>query len=311
MRDLGNGIYCLDANYVAESVASIYLLVENQKACVIETGSSHSVPSIKQGLEAIGLGFDDVEYVIATHIHLDHAGGAGTLMQLCPNAKFIVHPRGAWHMINPEKLQAGTKAVYGEEKFAKLYGELIPIEEERVISADDEYRLDFHGRELLFLDTPGHAMHHFCIYDAKSEGIFTGDTFGVAYPQLSSSNGETFIFATTTPVHFDPDAMLSSIDRLMTLNPKKMYLTHFCAIEPTESVITRLKASLNAFVTLAKELPATEDRVDRIEDGILDWLLAGLAENDCGLSIEEKKRVLAMDAKLNAQGIEVWLQRYL
>lgn len=308
MRDLGKGIYCLDANYVATGVASIYLLVENQKACVIETGSSHSIPSICEGLEALGLTVDDVEYIIATHIHLDHAGGAGSLMQLCANAKFIVHPRGTWHMINPQKLEAGTKAVYGEAKFAELYGELIPIEEDRVISADDEYCLNFHGRELLFLDTPGHAMHHFCIYDAASNGIFTGDTFGLAYPQLSP-NDEPFIFATTTPVHFDPEAMLTSIDRLMTFNPQKMYLTHFCEITPTATVVENLKASLNAFVTLAKSLPESTDRANNIEKGIVEWLLAGLEKNGCPLTIEEQKRVLAMDAKLNAQGIEVWLQR--
>lgn len=306
MRDLGNGIYCLDANYIKEGVASIYLLVENQKACVIETGTSHSIPSIQQGLELLGLGFNDVEYVIVTHIHLDHAGGAGSLIQRCPNATFIVHPRGAWHMINPEKLVAGTTAVYGEEKFTELYGELTPIEEERVISADDEYRLDFHGRDLLFLDTPGHALHHFCIYDEKSKGIFTGDTFGVSYPQLST-NGEPFIFATTTPVHFDPDAMLNSIDRLMTLKPEKMYLTHFCVITPTATLVANLKSSIKAFVSLAKSFPQTEDRADKIEAEILEWFLAELKKSGCALAVDEQKSVLAMDAKLNAQGIEIWL----
>lgn len=308
MRDLGNGIYCLDANYITEGVASIYLLVENEKACVIETGTSHSIPSIQQGLESVGLGFEDVEYVIVTHIHLDHAGGAGSLMQRCPNATFIVHPRGAWHMINPEKLVAGTTAVYGEEKFAELYGELTPIEEERVISADDEYRLDFHGRELLFLDTPGHALHHFCIYDEKSKGIFTGDTFGVAYPQLST-NGEPFIFATTTPVHFDPDAMLESIDRLMTFKPKKMYLTHFCEVIPTATIVDNLKASITAFVSLAKEIPQTENLVHYIEENILEWLINRLDKKDCILAFEKQKKILLLDSKLNAKGIAVWLKK--
>ena len=306
---LPHNITVIDAHYVQQGIASIYILTQNKKVTIIETGTVHSIPYVLDALTELGFTPNDVEYVIPTHIHLDHAAGAGDLLEICPHAKLVIHPRGAAHMIDPGKLEAGTMAVYGEEKYRKLYCRLKPIEEQRVMIAEDGFELDFNGRLLRFIDTPGHALHHFCIYDQQSEGIFTGDTFGLAYKVFASTNSE-FIFATTTPVHFDPDAMLNSIDKLWALNPKYLYLTHFGMIEPSDAVIAQLTKSIKAFVKIAQsEKDNNEGRVGRIEQKLMQWLLGQLDKTECELSLNERKKILATDCNLNAQGLDVWLKR--
>lgn len=309
ITQLTDGISVIDAHYVKPGIASIYLMTHDSKVSIIETGTAHSIPYVMSALEELGFTKDDVEYVIPTHIHLDHAAGAGELIDLCPNAQLVIHPRGAAHMINPEKLEAGTMAVYGEEKYRALYGALKPIPEERVIVADDNFELDFNGRTLRFIDTPGHALHHFCIYDSLSNGIFTGDSFGLAYKELRSSQGE-FLFATTTPVHFDPDAMLNTIERLLSFNPKAMYLTHFGAIKPTAANVDLLTRSVQAFVAIAmQEKDQEEGRMERMEASIMEWLLTELAKTDCPYPEADRRKLLQGDCHLNAQGLDVWLHR--
>jgi glyoxylase-like metal-dependent hydrolase (beta-lactamase superfamily II) len=306
---LAHGITLIDAYYIQNGIASIYIIAQGEKVAIIETGTVHSVSYVIATLKTLGFTLDDVDYVIPTHIHLDHAAGAGELLALCPQAQLVVHPRGAPHMIDPSKLEAGTMAVYGEKKYRQLYGSLKPIDEQRVIIAADGFVLDFNGRILRFIDTPGHALHHFCIYDQQSEGIFTGDSFGIAYKELATATDE-FIFATTTPVHFDPAAMLTTIDKLLSFNPKYLYLTHFGMIKPSDAVVAQLIQSINAFVTIAEaEKESIEGRVGRIEQRIMQWLLDQLTKTECALSLEECKKLLATDCNLNAQGLDVWLKR--
>ena len=156
-----DGIYVIDSGYYSKDFAAIYLLRQNNKFAIIETGTNYSVPLVEEALAHNDSSFSEVSYIIPTHVHLDHAGGAGELMKQCQNATLVVHPRGARHLIDPSKLIAGAMAVYGEEKFKEYYGEIIPIDANRVIEAEDNFVLDFDGRELRFIDTPGHARHHF------------------------------------------------------------------------------------------------------------------------------------------------------
>jgi glyoxylase-like metal-dependent hydrolase (beta-lactamase superfamily II) len=306
---LAHGITLVDAHYMQNGVASIYIVAQGKKVTIIETGTAHSVPYILAALKKLGFTPEDVDYVIPTHLHLDHAGGAGILLTHCSQAKLVIHPRGAPHMIDPTRLEAGTMAVYGEKKYCQLYGRLEPIDAQRVLIAEDGFELDFNGRTLRFIDTPGHALHHFCIYDQQSDGIFTGDSFGVAYKELATATDE-FIFATTTPVHFDPEAMLATIDKLLAYQPKSLYLTHFGKITPNDAVVAQLIASINAFVAIATaEKEPTDGRVGRIEKRIMQWLLDQLTKTGCVLSLEACQALLAMDCHLNAQGLDVWLTR--
>ncbi|MBS53120.1 MAG: MBL fold metallo-hydrolase [Oceanospirillaceae bacterium] len=303
-----SGIYQLDADYIAPGLASVYLMRQKDRLAIIETGTANTVATIMQAIEQQGLTAEAVDWIILTHIHLDHAASAGALMQKCPNAKLVVHPRGVRHMVDPAKLEAGTKAVYGEEKYQQLYGSLIPVAEDRVMAATDEMTLDFHGRTLTFYDTPGHAMHHVCIHDSLSNGVFTGDTCGLSYRQFDGDDGSILLFVTTTPVHFDPLAMRASIERIAALKPAELFLTHYGSVEPSADNIGQLLASLDALVAIAEQYrEAPEGRTERMAQDISDWLYARIQERNLPLSEDFCRRWLATDANLNAQGLEVWL----
>jgi len=308
-QDLGQGITLVDAEYIQAGVAAIYLMEENGEVAIIETGTNNSVPFIKEALESKGLSFDNVKYIIPTHVHLDHAGGAGELMHQCKNAKLVVHPFGARHLVDPSKLEAGTIAVYGKKAFRKLYGKIRPVDASRIIEAPGFFKLSLNDRKLKFFDTPGHARHHFCIYDKKSESIFTGDTFGLCYPQITTDKGP-FIFATTTPVQFDPGSLLQSIDCLMSLEPKQMLLTHYGAISPTKEIVAQLRKSIRTFSNIALELQGvTENRVKLIEEKIIESILDSLSNMGCHQTKEFCRNTVKADAKLNAAGLDFWLGR--
>lgn len=308
-KDYANGIYAIDSGYVAEEFDAIHLVVEKGRVAIIDTGVNDSVPAVLAALSELGLSPDNVLYIVLTHIHLDHAGGAGLLMQHCPNAQLVVHPRGVVHMADPGKLIAGTEAVYGKEKFARLYGDIIPIDAERIVESQHGQTLDLYGRELILLHTPGHALHHICIVDLQTKGIFTGDTFGLSYRHLDN-NGQQFILATTTPVHFDPRAMIESIDLLMSFEPQAMYLTHYSQVTDVNRLAEDLKVSLEAHVSIAKAAPGEgDDRIAAIKGDLADYLQATAREQDWGLQGSELLDLLAMDIDLNAQGLEVWLKR--
>ena len=309
LKPLDQGIYRLDVEYVMPGVACLYLMIQRGKLCIIETGTTLSLPIVQSAIESLGLSFEDVAYIIPTHIHLDHAGGAGALMQKCPQAKLIIHPRGAAHMADPARLIAGTIAVYGEDNYRKLYGEVIAVAADRMIIADDGMRLDFNGRLLEFIDTPGHALHHFCVVDARSKGVFSGDTFGISYPQLNTPAGP-FIFATTTPTQFDPDSMLASIDKVLAKGIRSLFLTHFGEVEATERLTSQLKQSIEAQAALARtEKGLVEGRAQRLEASILKLFISALKADGGEQSDSWYQQQLSADCQLNAQGLDAWLRR--
>jgi glyoxylase-like metal-dependent hydrolase (beta-lactamase superfamily II) len=307
--DAGHGITVIDSGYERPGLAAFYLMVERGRAAFIDTGTAHSLPHALAALRAGGLAAEHVAYVIPTHVHLDHAGGAGAMMRAFPNAKLVVHPRGARHMIDPARLAAGVAEVYGAEKAERSFGALIPIPGERVIEAPDNFTLDFNGRRLLFLDTPGHARHHFCVVDERSRSIFTGDTFGISYRELDTDNG-AFIFPTTTPVQFEPPALHASVDRLLSHNPRQMLLTHFGGVTEITRLAAQMHRLIDAFVALALEVQDTGvQRHQRLIASQRALLLRDLRAHGCRLSDAKIDSLLAMDFELNAQGIEVWLDR--
>ncbi len=301
-----DGISVIDSEYYSKDFAAIYLLKQKNKVAIIETGTNYSVPLVKEALANIGLSFSDVSYIIPTHVHLDHAGGAGLLMKQCQNATLVVHPRGARHLIDPSKLVAGAKAVYGEEKFKEYYGEIIPIDSERVIEADDNFILDFDGRELKFIDTPGHAKHHFCIWDKDTKSMFTGDTFGISYRDLDMDS-DVYIFPSTSPVQFDPDALIKSINRIMEFRPERVCLTHFSAIRPTQEIADQLIDGIHFVSNLTKKYISHKDAESIIFNEMMSYFLNGLGKignQDKDYCTER----IELDVKINTQGLIYWLQ---
>ncbi len=308
-QDLGDGIYCIDTALCRDDFAACYLIVEGDAAAFVDSGTYHSTPLIMQALAELGLKPENVKYVIPTHVHLDHAGGAGELMRLCPKATLIVHPKGAAHMIDPTKLIAGATAVYGSEVFTRDYGTLTPVPKERVIAAADADEFDLNGRKLSFHDTPGHANHHGGIFDERTRSWFTGDTFGISYREFDTDQG-AWLFATTTPVAFDPDAWKNTLVKYESKQPKAMLLTHYSRVTELERLFPLLRQSLQAMVDIAlSEEPNAEGRLARIQKKIAQNLVASAQAHGVSFSEDKIRELLALDIDLNGQGLEIWLQR--
>jgi len=301
-----HGIHTIDTGFVRQQFDAAYLIVENGRGAFVDCGTNYAVPRMLTALDQAGLTPADVDWLILTHVHLDHAGGAGELIAQLPNAKLVVHPRGARHMIDPSKLWAGASAVYGEAVMEETYGQLRPIPAERVIEATDEYVVDLAGRPLLCLDTPGHAKHHNTVYDSRANVCFTGDVFGLSYREFDR-DGRPFIVPTTSPVQFDQKELHASIDRLVALKPAAMYLTHYGRVEDIDRLAGDLHAQIDAMVELGYSADKTSDRHDILKE-LLTGLYLGRA-NAHGWSHDKQALVdiIGMDIELNAQGLEVWL----
>jgi glyoxylase-like metal-dependent hydrolase (beta-lactamase superfamily II) len=305
---VGNGVYRIDVEYLRPGLAASHLVVDNGRAAFVDTGAAPAHPRLMAALAELGLVPEQVDYVFLTHVHLDHAGGAGQLMRALPTATAVLHPRGAPHMIDPAKLIAGTLDVYGEELYRRLYDEILPIAADRVRVVNDGDRLSLGARTFEFLDAPGHARHHYCAHDLDHGDIFSGDTFGISYREFDTAAGP-FVFPTTTPVQFDPVALHASIDRLMSRKPRRMVLTHFGPVEDLDRLARDLHASIDEFVRIAQRHGQASDRAARIADEMFDYLDTRLDahgyDGDAGLRHE----LLDPDIRLNTQGLEVWLGR--
>ncbi len=307
--DYPHAVTAIDADLVRPRMASIHLLQSGERLALVDTGTGHSVPSVLDAIVARGRTPADVEWVVLTHIHLDHAGGAGALMQALPNARLLVHPRGARHMVDPSRLVASATSVYGEETMRETYGDILPIAAERVVESHDGMQLDFGDRRWTVYDTPGHARHHHAIHDSTSNGIFTGDTFGLAYPDLAA-DGRPFVIPTTTPVQFEPDAMRESVERLAALRPECLYLTHFGRVEGIPTLRDDLLRRLEAHVRLGREalrFDTAEERYKAVAEDLQGYLLRELEAHGSRLAENDALALLAMDIDLNAQGIVHWL----
>ncbi len=299
---LSQGVHCIDALYVKPEVASIYLLREGDEVAIIETGTYHSMENVLATMAELGIADSQVKYVIPTHVHLDHAGGAGAMMRQFRQASLIIHPNGARHMINPEKLIAGTIAVYGEEKFERLYGRIEAISPERVIVAQDLDRYSLGSRELLFIDTPGHARHHFCIYDETSNGVFTGDTFGVCYePMKQLPDG---LLPSCPPTQFDPPALRESVNRIMSFAPQRLYLTHYGELLNPTTRLASFNRWIDEYVELCESMaPGDQQAEQDLENALMQTVLESLPLDN---GQDEITKFLQNDIRLNAQGLAHW-----
>ncbi len=308
VEPLGHGVYAIDTGFQRPRFDAAYLVVQAGRAVFIDTGTAPGVPRLLAALDALGVARDAVDHVIPTHVHLDHAGGAGQLMQALPKATLLVHPRGVRHMVDPSALWAGATAVYGAAEMSRSYGEARPVAPERVQATVDGMQLHWAGRELLFLDTPGHARHHHCIWDAASRGWFTGDTFGISYRELDTAQGP-WMLPTSTPVQFEPEVLKNSIQRLLAFDPDCMYLTHYGCVRGVARLGAQLLDVLEAMATMGRRLQHAPQRHEALKKGQLALFAAGLAAHGCTLGEDAIASLLAVDLRLNAQGMEIWLDR--
>ena len=305
---LDYGITAVDTEYSRPLHDASHLINEGGKAAFVDTGVNDSVPLLLDALSRQGLAPGDVEFVFVTHVHLDHAGGAGTLMRELPNARCVLHPRGAPHMVDPAKLVAGTEAVYGKEKARAMYGVIQPIAEERIVVAEDGQWFDLNGRRLQAIYTEGHARHHYVLYDPASRGVFTGDSFGVSYREHDTARGP-IVFPTTTPVHFDPDEAHRAVDRITGLAPEQLYLTHYSRVTDVERLAAEMHAALDAYVEIALAHADDPNRGEVIQASLLDYYAERLRAHGYKGDRDAVASSMSTDIPLNAQGLEVWLDR--
>ena len=307
VTEYAGGVNVIDSGYVREHVAGCYLMEAGSEVAFIEVGTNSSTPRLMKVLDKRGWKPADVRYVIVTHVHLDHAGGAGSLMQLLPNATLLVHPYGARHMIDPAKLEAGSRMVYGDDLYEKTHGKLIPVAKERVQIMEDGDVVRLGNRQLRFMDTPGHARHHFCVHDDLTNGWFTGDTFGLSYREFDTQNG-AFVFPTTTPVQFDPEALKASVRKLVVDRPECMYLTHYGRVDDVQRLARNMIDGVDVMVEIAERYKDDELRRQKIEAALNEWLLKGLREHGVSLTEDRCLQLIRPDVVLNTQGMEFWLE---
>lgn len=306
--DYDHGISAIDAEYHRPGFAAIHLIVEGNTAALVDSGTLYSVPGVMETLCQKNISPESISYLFLTHIHLDHAGGAGKLMSLLPNAKLVVHPRAVRHMVDPARLIESTMTVYGKENFKRMYGEIIPVDGSRIIEAPDKFYIEMNGRTLLFLDTPGHARHHICIYDELSRSFFTGDTFGVSYREFDV-DGLEFVFPTTTPVQFDPSEAHHSLDRIMSYDPQYAFLTHYSRIGNLTHHSVLLHELIDDYVTIAGNIYSQKsDGHPSLVKELGKLLTQRIIDHGCNIPSDKIYDLLDMDINLNAEGLKCWFE---
>lgn len=308
-----DGITAVDTHYLRAQFDASHVIVQDGRAAFIDTGTTHSVPHLLAALDQLGVARDAVDYVFLTHVHLDHAGGAGELMRQLPNARAVIHPRGAQHMIDPAKLITASIAVYGEENYRRLYGDLIPIPAARVVAAQEGQRFALAGRALECIHTPGHAMHHQCIVDSEHAVAFTGDTFGLSYREFDV-DGRALVIPTTTPTQFDPEQLVASIRRIAALSPRALYLTHYSRVTDIPRLAAELERQLGVIVAATRAAAAAsgDDRAEckrRIVAAMSELWLSTARDHGVKISEAGILSMLELDLELNADGLLAWLDR--
>jgi glyoxylase-like metal-dependent hydrolase (beta-lactamase superfamily II) len=304
--DLGYDIHLIDLYDLNLPGRTGCYVIPDKAVTLIETGPGPSAPYLLEGLKRLNISTSDVQYIIVTHIHLDHAGGAGMLMRECPNAKLVVHPKGARHMADPSRLIAGAKAVYGEN-FEALFNPVLPVPEDRIMIKTEGDTLNIGKRTLTFYDTPGHANHHFSIYDPLSKGIFCGDTVGIHY-HLLADQGFIMYLPSTSPNQFDPDVMLASIARFRKMDLGRIYFGHFGASEEVEDAFRQVEYWIPRFVKEGEKSLAESSNPGNIAKRLYDRIQRFLSEQNVP-DTHPVYEQLKMDFSVCAMGIADYLNK--
>ncbi len=304
-----DGIHAIDSGYFRPGAMASHLLVRKGEAAFVDVGANSAVPRLLGALDHFGLSASQVRYLFITHVHLDHAGGAGELMRMLPNARAVLHPRGVPHMIDPGRLETATRAVYGNDAFAQLFGHLVPIPEERIQSVEDGEWMILGDTRLEIWHTEGHARHHFCLYDPQSQGVFAGDCFGIAYRELETKKG-SFVFPTTTPTQFDPLEARVTLNRIMTVSPQRIFLAHYSRVDRfLEALAQTLRVEIDFYEETAKKYRDAPERHEAIFSALQLHTVNRLKEHGVADAITVYEQLLPFDIRLNAMGLDHWISR--
>ncbi len=307
-EQVGEGIWAIDTRLLRPRMDASHLLITEGRAAFVDVGTSLSAPYLLQALADLKIERDAVDYIFLTHIHLDHAGGAGEMARALPHAQVVMHPRAAAHMTDPSRLITATQAVYGERHFTEHYGPIHPIPAHRIRVIEEGERLSLGSRTFEFLYTPGHALHHVSLYDRDAREMFTGDTFGISYREFDTAAGE-FLFVTTSPTQFDPVQLHASVDRILALAPQAVYLTHYSRVGRVAAHGADMHRDIDASVRMAQSAADAPDPAASIVPQLVAHLWQRLDAHGCRLLDAERHALLDLDIELNAAGLASWLSR--
>jgi glyoxylase-like metal-dependent hydrolase (beta-lactamase superfamily II) len=263
INEVNNNIYLIDnKQYYISRLGSVYLINEDKKI-LIETGPATSANVVLNTIKYMGLKPNDIDYIILTHIHLDHAGGAGTLLHEMGNAKVLVHPNGLKHLLHPNRLVAGTIKALGKDAMSRC-GEVTPVPRNRIEAVSDNQKLLLSAKQhLVFIDAPGHAPHHLCIYEHQNQGIFSGDAIALYLPYRK------IFLPFHPPPSYDPQKSINTISHLIEFNPKLIYYSHFGistqVLEDMNLALRKLKSWDDKIVTMIQQ----GKREQRIADELI------------------------------------------
>ncbi|MBL8047568.1 MAG: MBL fold metallo-hydrolase [Chthonomonas sp.] len=277
-------IWGIDSGLGHERCTAVYVLRAAAGWVLIDCSAAACSPRVLAGLAEIGV--DALVGILPTHVHLDHAGGAGVISAQFPGAKVIAHPRAARHLANPSRLVAGAREVWGAERFAALYGETLPVPEDRLVVAEDGD--EYFG--LRFFDAPGHARHHYMVWDETSGTLFAGDAFGLAYEGGVS-------YPSSSPVQFDPDAARATIRQIVDLKPERVAIAHFGVLQDVAARAEQLIEMLDEFEAVARRYEREPDRVPRIREALRELHPPNA-----------NRERYETDIEINADGLDFWLR---
>lgn len=303
--DYKNGIFCVDSGYEGGGVAAVYVIRDGRGAAIVDTVHNDALEPVTAAMSKMGIPPGEVEYIFLTHVHLDHAGGAGRFAAAFPDAKVVVHSRGARHMTDPSKLVAGATEVYGREEMARLYGTVLPVSPDRLIIPEDGQEFHVGGRVITCLDTPGHAKHHLAYHDPSSRAVFSGDAYGMSYMELAGEDGRCAII-TTSPVQFDPDAMRASMRRIESLSPEYIYPTHYGRMPIGGAASESLHRQLGLSVQIAESCGGD---IDLIRDELRKMFASESAAQGFPEMGEKPGRLTEAAIEINSQGLAVWFAK--
>ena len=304
IQKIASNFYCIDTHDLnREERTSAYLLID-EKIALIETSASPSVPYLIDGLEELNISLEEIDYVIVTHIHLDHAGGAGLFLQNCPNAKLVVHPKGATHMIDPSRLIASAKSVYGQV-FDELFAPIVPIAAEKVIKIDHGEVLPLGEHQLTFYHTEGHAKHHVSMHYSATNGMFVGDTTGVRYPEMKGEPVD-LIIPSTSPNQYDPETMEKSIQFYEQLNVTELYFGHYGAYKNPQEAYRQVRYWTPIFLNEGEKALVASDNFEeqtKLLDGRLQAIIQQYLHEQGIPDHHPVYQTIPFDTKVSAMGI--------
>jgi len=270
-KEIGKNLYLVELETGGFKNLICSYVIKGDKTIIVESGPTSSVPKLVSGLEELNIKFDNVKYIAVTHVHLDHGGGAGTLLSYLPNAKVLVHPRGMPHLVNPERLWSSAQEVLGF--VSEIFGKPEPVPKERIIPVTEGSFDLADDAKLRVIETLGHASHSLSFYESLNNGLFPGDAAGTYFPEFD-------VVMPTTPPPFRLDAELASLDKLISLNPTALYFSHFGKASNGVQRLNDYKVQLQLWAKIAEDGVSRNQSLEEIRERIIaeDKIMHQLAD---------------------------------